>query len=366
MKKYAYIDAVRGIATLAVLVVHCHIFGTNSYPFVVGNVMSHGAMGVQLFYIASAFTLFLSLSNRTKVEHNGHFNFFIRRVFRIAPLYYLAIVYYLYQDGLGPRYWLGDKPGITTDNILSNFFFVHGFNPYWINAIVPGGWSISVEMLFYLMVPFLFRRIHNINDALRFLFLTLVCKAVLDIVLSNVILISDAQLWNSYLNFYLVAQLPVFACGFILFFMVSDPGSLSQVDLKQVYKVALAFTAGLLIGFNFGHIVFGLAFTVLIWGFSKYELSLFSNRFTRYVGKVSYSMYLLHFAILHWMGKWHLLDLLPTGNVAFSLANYAVRYTILVILTLIASTVTYHLIEQPFQKLGKYIIKCKEGKSLLA
>ena len=64
--KLKYIDALRAFAILGVLMVHCNQYGTNIYPALIENVFNKGALGVQLFYIASAFTLFLSLSQRCK------------------------------------------------------------------------------------------------------------------------------------------------------------------------------------------------------------------------------------------------------------------------------------------------------------
>jgi peptidoglycan/LPS O-acetylase OafA/YrhL len=103
------------------------------------------------------------MNRRNENEKHPKFNFFIRRFFRIAPLYYIGILYYLWQDGFGSRYWLSDQELVTTANILSNIFFVHGFNPYWMNSVVPGGWSIAVEMLFYCIAPLLFVKIKNVS-----------------------------------------------------------------------------------------------------------------------------------------------------------------------------------------------------------
>ena len=63
---------------------------TNIYLQILAN---KGKYGVQLFFIASAFTLFLSRHRRSEV---GNKNFFIRRFFRIAPMYYLGIILYLF------------------------------------------------------------------------------------------------------------------------------------------------------------------------------------------------------------------------------------------------------------------------------
>ena len=95
-----YIDALRGLAIIGVVISHCSLYGSNIlYPSFFSSILANGARGVQLFYIASAFTLFLSLHNRYNKEEKAFKNFFIRRFFRIAPLYYIGVCYYLWQDG---------------------------------------------------------------------------------------------------------------------------------------------------------------------------------------------------------------------------------------------------------------------------
>ncbi|TFF34510.1 acyltransferase family protein [Mucilaginibacter psychrotolerans] len=177
MERLPYITILRAIAILSVLVIHVKLQSINTeyiHPYI-NSLMNAGARGVQLFYMLSAFTLFLSFSKKgTNLP-----NYFARRFFRIAPLYYLAIAYYLWQDGFGPRYWLGDAQYISTANILSNFTFVNGFNPYWITSIVPGGWSVTIEVMFYCIFPLLFRYVTDIHKAMNFVFVALLIRFIL-------------------------------------------------------------------------------------------------------------------------------------------------------------------------------------------
>ena len=161
--KVKFIDALRGIAILLVVMVHTMQHNPIKMPDFFVFVLSLCSRGVQLFFITSAITLFLSYNRRSKSEQNIKINFYLRRFFRIAPMYYLAICYFLFQDGFGPRYWLGDQTNITEVNIFSNFTFLNGCNPYWITSLVPGGWSITVEMMFYLFIPFIIRYVQSIN-----------------------------------------------------------------------------------------------------------------------------------------------------------------------------------------------------------
>lgn len=78
-------------------------------------------------------------------------SFFIRRFFRIAPYYYIAgIMYVLYALFV-------EKNQVNFLYVLSNFTFTNGIYLPAISYIPPGGWSVGVEMLFYLFLPILFK-----------------------------------------------------------------------------------------------------------------------------------------------------------------------------------------------------------------
>ncbi len=363
-QKLNYIDALRGIAIGGVLVVHCGQTGRNNYPAILQNIIVNGALGVQLFYVASAFTIFLTFADRVEKEINHTTNFFIRRFFRIAPMYYAGIAYFLCQDGFGARYWLGDATEVSAWNILSNVFFVHGFNPYWITSVVPGGWSIAVEMSFYCLVPFLFLRIRNLNQSIQFFVFSILLRMALQTLLHRSPLIASDRLWDEYLFFYLPNQLPVFACGIILYFLVTTQRKEWHVDPIVVFFLSLMFLAQLATHTVFIfpiHIQFGMAFIVLGYALSLKEFYALVNPVTIYLGKISYSMYLVHFAILYGLTRFNYVDWIPADSAFGSLVNFGLRLCVLVSLTALVSTITYRLVEVPFQNIGKKIIRRREN-----
>ena len=219
-KNLDYVDTLRALAILAVVMVHVNQYGEIQAPHIFSKIFNEGARGVQLFFMASAFTLFLSYQNRLNSENNPTRNFFIRRFFRIAPMYYLGILFYLWQNDESQKIWLGNQTSITPLNIVSNFSFTHGFNPYYITSLVPGGWTIGVEMCFYAILPFLFSKIKNLNQAFLFFISCCILQFILHLFLINNPLISDSWLWQAYLKLYFPSQLPIFALGIILFFLV--------------------------------------------------------------------------------------------------------------------------------------------------
>ena len=161
------LDALRGIAAFSVFIFHLVQQHGDALPTPVKWIALKGYLGVQLFYILSAITLFLTLHSRfAKQQVILWKDFFIRRFFRIAPLFYCALLFYLWLYGMGPRYALGSQKAISTLQIASTVFFLNGFHPYWINSIVPVGWSVAVEVIFYCTVPFLFLTIRNMWQAI--------------------------------------------------------------------------------------------------------------------------------------------------------------------------------------------------------
>lgn len=352
--KLKYIDTLRGLAVLAVLMVHCFQIGdVDLIPSKLLRFFSFGDKGVQLFFIASAFTLFLSLHRRNESSSR---NFFIRRFFRIAPMYYIAILYYLFQNGLGARYWLGDLTSISVSNVLSNITFSHGLNPYWINSLVPGGWTIGIEMLFYLFVPFLFKRIKHIDQAFSFFIITLFLRFIFNYLILNNQLITSDYIWEAFLYFYFPNQLPVFALGILFYYIIYRNDNNTKSALNYYFFALLIFSQ--LLGYDVfpNHIIFGIGFLFLGIALHKYEFKILVNPISIYIGKISYSMYLVHFAILYWMSKYNLTTFIEIDSSLFQIGNMIIRFLILTISTILIASIFYRFVEVPSQRLGKLMI----------
>jgi peptidoglycan/LPS O-acetylase OafA/YrhL len=270
-------------------------------------------------------------------------NFFIRRFFRIAPLFYLAIIYYLFQNGFGPRYALGDCNVISTNNIIATTSFLNGFNPYWINSIVPGGWSIAVEMSFYACIPFLFPKIKNLNHAFLFFILT--------------IMLSSFS--TDYLYFYFPSQLPVFALGIMLYFLIIKKEPIWQINIWYLHLFVATITVHYFIeeiNTMPSHILYSIGFMFIALLMGKYHIKILVNRLTVFIGSISFGLYLVHFAALNLLEKFNLLNLLGTGAI-----NYLFRYLCVLMISIGIASFLYKFVEQPMQKIGKKWIQKLES-----
>ena len=105
-----------------------------------------GIYSVQGFFIISGLCFFYVYDQRAFDRHEAA-RFYIKRFFRIAPLYYAALSLNL---ALGRAVW----PAFSWRRIAENFSLSFGlFHPN--HAMVLGGWSIGIECAFYLAFPLL-------------------------------------------------------------------------------------------------------------------------------------------------------------------------------------------------------------------
>ena len=356
MKKLDFIDSLRGIAILLVIMVHVSQVTNDYYPEKIQSLFNFGSKGVQLFFICSAFTIFLSFENRKKTDKYPILFFYIRRLFRIAPLFYIAIVYYLIQDGFGPRFWLGDQTKITIGNIVSNFTFTNSFNPYWINSLVPGGWSIAIEMVFYLLTPIFVLLLNSHSKVLICIILSIPIGFYFNKFLLMNQVITDDFLWHEFVYFNFINQLFYFLLGISMFFMYKkkDEWKLSIINYSLYFIVFIALL--IILGINFFYdlkIIYGLIFSAFFISLSVKNNIIFNNKILRSIGKTSFSIYLLHFAVIHWFVEFNAVNIINK-----SIINFIFLYISVIIVTYIISLFTKKYIEEKFQNIGeKFIIK---------
>ena len=122
-------------------------------------------MGVDRFFVLSAYLLFALLHREHEATGQTDFKkFFIRRVLRIWPLFYVYIgacfVYFLVLGGKDPSVY-----GRTIGHLffLDNFFtaFAGQYNPL---NFTPHLWTIAFEEQIYLFMPLLFMAIVGLRQ----------------------------------------------------------------------------------------------------------------------------------------------------------------------------------------------------------
>lgn len=364
--KLEWVNALRGLAILGVILCHTYIYAIPgkgvtgnpwpALPALLQAIAQEGRMGVQLFFIASAFTLFLSGNGSHRTERRPVLNFFLRRFFRIAPIYYLGIAYF------GVWHHFVDGYTVTPWEVLANVFFVNAITPELINRVVPGGWSISVEMMFYCLVPLLVRSIRSVSAALWLICGSLFLVYGVKVVLSKLGLFPSTELTNDFLYYFLPNQLAIFGLG-MLFYHLYQGTSVDQPGVASVRPGVLLACAAVvvfnnLVGIpNIGfHFFYGVAVVLLALALSKRPYFLFVNPLTTFVGTISFSLYLVHFAVLYAAQQFHWINIIDPSTALRATLNFGLRYAVVLAASSVAAYAMYHLIEVPCQNLGKRFI----------
>lgn len=140
------IDALRGIAALAVVLYHYttryQLSFQHKEPMSVN--FSYGSYGVELFFIISGFAIYMTLTNTKSLKE-----FAIKRIIRLYPAYIIAVILTFTLTHL---YQLPDRTVSLTSGII-NLTMIGGFLgvPY-VDGVY---WSLQVELIFYILIGIL-------------------------------------------------------------------------------------------------------------------------------------------------------------------------------------------------------------------
>ena len=178
-KHYDYLDALRGWAIIGVVISHSVLFFPDNAYWIYFWTM--GTHGVRLFFLVSSFTLFASMSVRREPTRN----FFVRRFFRIAPMFYLAMLIHAWLLIFASDYPLVRLYTFHLDAKIAGLFFAHGIRQIWLNDATFAGWSLGVEACFYVVLPVVFPYINNLKRAVVVLVLSLVLCPLLCMLLGK-------------------------------------------------------------------------------------------------------------------------------------------------------------------------------------
>lgn len=353
--QYAYLDGMRGIAAVAVVIFHAFLFtgfrGQSAAELpVIGWIVGYGYLGVPAFIVLSGYVLMLPIARtETLVFVRGTKNFLRRRAKRILPPYFAAlllsvclIIFIPVMSIKSGTEWDSKIP-ITVGGLLSHIFLIQDFSSQWISQINGPLWSVSIEWQIYFLMPFvlipLWRRI---NPYLLVLTLTVLATAI-----SLAGFIQWTHPW----------LLGLFAAG-MLAAQISVGVSNARSRERTLKSVAVITGLVLLLGVVWlqprewaSEVIAGLGFAALLaWialrrrrSADPAALHWLESRPMKFIGLISYSIYLVHSPLLA-LGN---LVLLPIG-LSIEL-HYLAMMLLVVPLTLVLAWLFYLLVERHFQ-----------------
>jgi peptidoglycan/LPS O-acetylase OafA/YrhL len=140
-------DGLRAIAALLVVLDHVGEASGFTGRSSLGRFTARGEIGVSVFFLISGFLLYRPFAAAAMAGRSGPKvrSYLIRRVLRIVPLYWVAlIVSYLFT---------GWKSVHGVSGFLENAFFLQIYSPNWVFHGITQAWSLCIEVTFYLALP---------------------------------------------------------------------------------------------------------------------------------------------------------------------------------------------------------------------
>ena len=348
------VDALRGIAA-SLIVVH-HVVGINltKLPPYLAFIPTYFGYGVPLFFIISAFSLYYTYVDRMENRLDIR-DYMVRRFARIAPLFYfmIAVWYATYHFHFGQ--WL------TWSSIASNVTFTFNFVTASRVSIVWAGWSIGTEYAFYFFLPLIIALVRNQLASLLLLIAAFAAAIGYQFSQSHV---DDGA--------FILTHMPFFTMGIIAYFVFRRLSHWAP-KARRVLSVALVATAvvaiaGITVDGPFRRLLaagirrtdyyaWGLPFAFVVLSQAIYPLSVLTNKVTTFLGKISYSLYLVH--------PWVILMCRPMYVYLENSHQHILVYLLLATIPTFAivvplAWVTYRLIEVPGMNWGKRASMHKE------
>lgn len=361
MKKVYFrsFNGIRFIAALSVIIYHIEqtkmMYKFDNY-FDIPFMHILGKLGVILFFVLSGFLItYLLMQERAETKTISIKDFYIRRILRIWPLYYVIVLAGLF---IMPQFHFFDIPG-WTDHMHSSFglkvllfmIFVPNIAQSLILPIPYIGqcWSVGVEEQFYLIWPVLIKKVKDkvVNMLfgviifyliLRFSFVflhnTFPTKAMFGI-LNN--------FWENYFNIDCMA-----IGGLASYILFKDKQKLLKI-LYSVYTQIAVYVL-LILMFSFGlrieYITFepyAILFAIMLLNLAGNKKSILNLefKFLSYLGKISYGLYM-----------YHQIAIVITIKILYSYGfdNILVHYIAGTLLSVIVAALSYELIESKFIK----------------
>lgn len=353
------LDGLRGVAILLVVLTHCsggwqaalsltqntQLWApTFDLPRWLGVVAGQAVHGVTLFFVVSAFTLTLSLAQGADLRR-----YVIRRIARVAPGYWLAGIAYTLAAGLVARLWAPD--GVAPSDLAVAAVFGSAWQGGASMAVVPGGWSVSCEVAFYAALPLLLWAIQG--RLWRAAALTVMASVAVQIAAWHGIATHAWSYAPQYIN--PMVQAPVFLCGITAALLIRR-FSLPYLPYRPYVLLALAILA---VPFNpIGewylqhHLAFAALVAVAVALSATHPPRLLASAVMRRVGEVSYSMYLVHFALLS-PSLWLAERLVPADH----WPTLAVHLLLTTSTSFVAATILHRWVEVPGIALGRVLIR---------
>lgn len=285
------LDAFRGIA--AVLVVLFHFTAQSD----IGKFFCVGGTGVDLFFMISGFVIFLTLAKTTTWK-----SFVINRLSRLLPTYWTCVTITFLLKIFNERLNLLSMLPTYAANLT-----IFEQNVFKMIELDRSYWTMTVEMIFYILMLLVFQL--NQLKNMKWIGLALVAVCFLNGLLVKL----NYSGLHVFLNFRipLIRHFPLFYSGILFYKLKFDKEKYSNYLLLIIaflVQLYLVDKGGSRVA-SISHSTYGImlfAYFVMFFVYVNWGFTVIVNRVTIFFGSISYSLYLIHayigqYILLPWL-----------------------------------------------------------------
>lgn len=289
----------------------------------------NGSVGVDVFFALSGFLI-------TKIIYESDKTFFalksfyVRRLFRIAPIYYFSFVL-TSVAALAMAYGTGDKAKLKELEACWMYIvlFLGEYRPKEAGSFFGHSWTIGIEEKFYIIWPIVF--FFLVKNSLSQVFLLLVSIVIFGLI--------GGLEFRGYGGITLGCLAAILASHWKIKF--SNP---------LVGLLALVISYIFVINEHGSNIIISLSAAIFIPSLFHDEKSLISKFFAlrlfSWLGKLTFSIYMLHILCI---------NVVKIFLQRFEIDNWFMLFVIGYLLSVLVAWCSYRLIELPLIKYGKYV-----------
>ena len=345
-----------------------------------------GYFGVIFFFVLSGFLItYLLLQEKERSQTIGIRHFYIRRILRIWPIYFLLIFlgffvfpHVTWFDIPSQERVLNDYFGfslITYATMIPNFGFA-----YVMEAIPNLGqlWSIGVEEQFYLFWPVLIAFSRNYLRTIILFIVLLLCLKVGFLVFTklffagpkinpDLLQFTPVDVFQRFLSTLKFESMAIGALGACLL-IENRTTYLKYIYHRYTQILALVALPAIILFtptslYKALYLLLSIPCLIIIMnvGCNPNSMLRLRNKTLNYLGKISYGIYMYHLACIAF--AYHLVNYLIELPSQITWMQNLLIYAVSIASTLLVSAISYQFIEKPFiQRKEKYAI-IKSGEA---
>jgi peptidoglycan/LPS O-acetylase OafA/YrhL len=345
-----------GLRFIAFLLVFIH----NANPILQGTFLEkfseYSWFGVDLFFCLSGFLITkLLVTEREQTGEINIRNFYMRRILRIWPLYFVYIIiglfFILLTDG-----WNSVIPNHFVGLATFTYNVVYLLLTYKVFVVYFHLWTISYEEQFYAVIPWVIRKISL--RRLKVIWLYLCGFFIMGSLIRAIFIYFNVKHPAVYMLpiTHFEAILGGIAIGLGLFdgLLVNVKGWILLLAGLGLNALIFALPNTYEIGWNLilTYPLVGAGMTLTVLGVTKSDNSiinkLLKSELQVYLGKISYGLYIFHLLGLSLVIR---VTQGILGNNISGETNQAVYFFASLLITILLSIASYHFLEKPFLKL---------------